>query len=77
MTDQRPDYVVPSFDTPEAAALSDPDIGPRFARVVGVRYHDDNHATVELATNEPPVEYAYFVYVERVQGRWLDVGGNN
>jgi hypothetical protein len=70
--------------TPDEAALSGFD--PRFARVVRVvrsqdwseaLVKDDDHMVVELATNEPPREYPYFVFVERRQGLWFEGMSHN
>ncbi len=62
--------------TPEEAALAGFD--PRYAKVVDVRYlHGGQFADVELATNEPPYLYPYWVLCERVEGGWVDkLGGN-
>ena len=57
------------YPTPEEAALA----GFTFARVVRVRARDwdcalepePGQVEVELATNEPPMEYPYFVHVHR------------
>lgn len=59
----------------EEAALAGFD--PRYARVVAVRFEDEDHAEVELATNEPPFEYPYFVHVERVGGSWYEAISHN
>ena len=52
----------------------------RYARVTQVRrgrpesscskQMSENEAEVELATNEPPREYPYFVHVECREGLW-------
>ena len=76
MDDRYPDIPADrQFDTPEEAAVAGFD--PRFARVVEVSYKDETHAVVELSTNEPPVEYPYFVRVERVRGRWVEIASHN
>ncbi len=53
---------------------------PRYARVTRVRHGrpepscsremGENEVEVELATNEPPREYAYFIHVESRVGLW-------
>ena len=73
------------FSTPEEAALAGFD--PRYARVVQVRFDrstptclmplPQNEAEVELATNEPPYEYPYFVHVERVGDFWEERVSHN
>jgi hypothetical protein len=73
------------YSTPEEAALAGFD--PRYARVVQVRFDrptptclmplGQNEAEVELATNEPPYEYRYFVHVERVGDFWEEKVSNN
>jgi hypothetical protein len=62
------------YPTAEQAALAGFD--RRYARVIRVRSEKprpgclkplrSNEVEVELATNEPPYEYAYFVHVERI-----------
>jgi hypothetical protein len=66
-----PDPEATGHDTPEAAALADFD--PRFARVVRTTVTGER-ATVELATNEPPTEYPYWVRCVRINGRWYETG---
>jgi hypothetical protein len=59
----------PGYPTPEEAALSDFD--PRYAKVVVVREAaSPDDLEVELATNEPPRLYPYFVRVHREDGLW-------
>jgi hypothetical protein len=65
----------PSFETPEEAALSTFD--PRYARVVETTQEDEDSVLVELATNEEPNLYAYFVRCRRLSDGWVDVGGHN
>jgi hypothetical protein len=74
-----------AYSTPEEAALAGFD--PRYARVVHVRVDRptptclmplrENEAEVELATNEPPYEYPYFVHVERVGDFWEERQSHN
>jgi hypothetical protein len=45
---------------------------PRYARVVRVTFNSPDEAVVELATNEEPYLYPYFVYCYRMQGRWVE-----
>jgi hypothetical protein len=71
---------ISTYATPEQAALAGFD--PQFAHVIGVvrsyavhgfEPDDDDHLEVELATNERPREYPYFVHVERDgDGRWRE-----
>lgn len=73
------------YSTPEEAALGGFD--PRYARVVRTRQGTPaphcllemggNEVEVELATNEPPIEYPYFVHVERRGERWYAMQGHN
>ena len=74
-----------SYVTLEEAALAGfPD---SFARVVRVRTGarvsectvnvSEDEVEVELATNEPPYEYTYFVHVERHHGRWVESVSHN
>lgn len=73
-----------AYSTPEEAALAG---FPRYARVVRVRLDRstptclmplrENEAEVELATNEPPYEYPYFVHVERVGDFWEERQSHN
>jgi hypothetical protein len=37
----------------------------------------ENEVEVELATNEPPIEYPYFVHVERRGERWYVMQDHN
>jgi len=37
----------------------------------------ENEAEVELATNEPPYDYTYFVHVERVGDFWEERQSHN
>lgn len=64
-----------SFPTPEEAALSTFD--PRYSRVVKTTIEDEDSALVELATNEEPSLYTYFVRCRRLADGWVDVGGHN
>jgi hypothetical protein len=64
-----------SFPTPEEAALSTFD--PRYARVVETEYEDHDLAMVELATNEEPYLYTYFVRCKPSATGWVDVAGHN
>ncbi len=68
--------------TPEEAALA----GFAFARVVRVRSpgdwdctgeSEDGEVEVELATNEPPMEYQYFVHVHRKGDLWFGGSSHN
>ena len=64
------------YATPEEAALA----GFESARVVRVRETDWNciresdgrEVEIELAMNEPPTEYQYFVHVYPVGDRWYE-----
>ena len=63
------------FETPEEAAMQGWD--RRYARVVAVRelkrdYLEGEWVEVELATNEEPRAYPYFVNVQRRDGRWFE-----
>jgi len=74
-----------AYSTPEEAALAGSN--PRFARVVRVRFDRstptclmplrENEAEIELAMNEPPYEYPYFVHVERVADFWEERQSHN
>lgn len=64
-----------TFATPEAAALADFD--PRYARVVRVTFESADEAMVELATNEEPYLYPYFVYCRRVRNGWVEEDSHN
>lgn len=71
------------YSTPEEAALA----SFKFARVVRVRESDwdctrapdagEVEVEVELATNEPPMEYEYFVHVHREGDLWFQRLGHN
>jgi hypothetical protein len=70
--------------TPEEAALAGFD--PRYARVVRTRDAteatcgstlSENEVEVELATNDAPYEYPYFVHVERIGERWREAVSHN
>jgi len=37
----------------------------------------EGHADGELATNEPPTEYQYFVHVHREGDLWYEEGSHN
>ena len=60
---------------------------PRYARVVLVRFDRpaphcftplaENEAEVELATSDPPYEYAYFVHVKRIDDLWEEGVSHN
>jgi hypothetical protein len=63
------------FPTPEAAALAGFD--PRYARVVKVEFKSDEHAIVELATNEEPYLYAYFVHCHLEPEGWTEGVSHN
>jgi hypothetical protein len=63
------------FSTPEEAALSTFDT--RFARVVETTHEGEDSAVVELATNEEPNLYTYFVRCRRLADGWMDAGGHN
>jgi hypothetical protein len=63
------------YPSPEEAALAGFD--SRFARIVRVRSQDVDHVEVELATNEPPREYPYFVHVERIGELWHEATSHN
>jgi hypothetical protein len=39
--------------------------------------HSNASRQVELATNEPPIEYPYFVHVERRGERWYAMQDHN
>ena len=68
------------YDTPEEAALAGFPHGQ--ARVVQIRTGSqgpdctinlgNDEVEVELATNEPPHEYPYFVHIERRHDRWFE-----
>src|SRR5207247_8109240 len=76
---------ITAYPTPEESALAGFD--RRYARVVRVRRDQPepgcgkplelNEVEVELATNEPPYEYAYFVHVERVGAYWVEGSSHN
>jgi hypothetical protein len=71
--------------TPEEAALAG--FPPGLARVVRIRTATqssecavalgDDEVEVELATNEPPYEYAYFVHVALHDERWFEGNSHN
>jgi hypothetical protein len=71
--------------TPEEAALAGFPAGQ--ARVVRTRTGahgadcslilGEDEVEVELATNEPPYEYTYFVHVERRHERWFEGVSHN
>jgi hypothetical protein len=73
------------YATPEEAALAGFPRGS--ARVVRVRTEAQvsectislgkDEVEVELATNEPPHEYPYFVHVDRRNGRWFEGNSHN
>jgi hypothetical protein len=71
------------YPTPEEAALGGFD--PRFARVVAARWGDWDctaepdgvEVEIELATNEPPSEYEYFVHVQRRGKLWYEGQSHN
>ena len=76
----RPD----GYATPEEAAISGFDA--RYARVVGMVHgtcvndfdpEDVDHYEVELATNEAPSEYTYFVHVYREGDLWFEASSHN
>ncbi len=74
-----------SYPTPEEAALAGFPAG--LARIVCVRREAQSsgctamlgkdEVEVELATNEPPREYTYFVHVERRRERWFEGVSHN
>jgi len=71
------------YTTAEDAALGGFD--RRFAKVITVRTSEgdcgielnDDHVEIELATNEAPSEYTYFVHVERRDGSWFESNSHN
>ena len=64
------------WQTPEEAALAGFD--PRYAKVIKVTYlRSGRFAEVELATNEEPFVYPYWVMCERVEGGWINRADSN
>ena len=75
-----------AHDTPEEAALEGWDL--RYARVVRVLpgSREDalmcgvdaaDYCIVELATNEEPQLYPYFMHCVRYDGKWVAESGHN
>ena len=75
-----------AYDTPEAAALEGWDL--RYAKVVRVlpgsaedarMYEVDpsDYCVVELATNEEPRLYPYFIHCGRFDGKWVALSSHN
>lgn len=64
-----------AFATPEEAALADFD--PGYARVVETLYHGPDLAEVQLATNEEPNLYPYFVRCHRGPDGWTEGASAN
>lgn len=63
------------YATPEEAALADFDL--RYARVVRTVFYGPDDAEVELATNEEPYLYPYFIRCSRGPEGWIETGGGN
>lgn len=63
------------YPTPEDAALATFD--PRYAQVMEIVFFGPDEAEVELATNEEPYLYPYFVQCRRVVGGWIEGASGN
>jgi len=67
--------MVVSYSTPEETAVTGFD--PRYARVVRTIYRGSDEAEVELATNEEPYLYHYWVRCHRGDEGWVEIASGN